>query len=111
MNNGSNWLIVGSQRGYEVIGFRTVTDNGDGTYTLSNLKRGLLGTTWMEDNHIEGEYVYLFKNYARVILPKGDKGVSKLYSIVSNGEEPGGRGSLFTHASQAEGKKPIHRPI
>ena len=106
VDNGSNWLIVGSQRGYEVIGFRTVTDNGDGTYTLSNLKRGLLGTTWMEDNHIEGEYVYLFKNYARVILPKEDKGVSKLYSIVSNGEEPGGRGSLFTYASQAEGKKP-----
>jgi hypothetical protein len=37
---GSNRAVVGT----EVLGWQTATDNGDGTYTLSGLLRGLRGT-------------------------------------------------------------------
>lgn len=42
--NGANYLAVVTSAGVEVIGFRDVVDNDDGTFTLSHLIRGRLGT-------------------------------------------------------------------
>lgn len=49
--NGGNTAIVGD----EVIQFRDVTDNEDGTYTLSTLLRGRRGTEWAVGTHLSGE--------------------------------------------------------
>lgn len=49
--NGSNLAMLGT----EVISFRTVVDNGDGLFTLSNLMRGRYGTDDQTGNHVVGE--------------------------------------------------------
>lgn len=41
---GVNWCIVQDGTEFEVIGFRDVTDNGDGSYDLDHLLRGLRGS-------------------------------------------------------------------
>ena len=41
--------------GDELIGYRTVVDNADGTYTLSGLIRGRRGTEWATSSHALGE--------------------------------------------------------
>lgn len=41
---GWNWLCISDGTDFEIFGFRDVTDNGDGTYTVSHLLRGLRGT-------------------------------------------------------------------
>jgi hypothetical protein len=41
---GWNWAHISDGTNEEVIGFRDVLDNGDGTWTLSHLLRGLRGT-------------------------------------------------------------------
>lgn len=51
MLSGSNLALIGD----EIISFQTVTDNGDGTYTLSNLLRGRYGSDWATNTHTAGE--------------------------------------------------------
>lgn len=42
---GVNWCHIDDGAGnWEILGFRDVTDNGDGSYTLAHLLRGLRGT-------------------------------------------------------------------
>ena len=41
---GWNWAHISDGTNWEVFGFRDVTDNGDGTYELGYLLRGLRGT-------------------------------------------------------------------
>lgn len=56
MMNGSNRAWLTSQNGeVEIIGFRDVTDNGDGSYTLSGILRGDRGTDTMMANHNAGD--------------------------------------------------------
>jgi hypothetical protein len=58
-----NLVAYGSQaNGYEIIQFATATLESDGTYTLSNFKRGRRGTEWAVDTHVAGdEFVLLNK--------------------------------------------------
>ena len=42
--NGVNSAVIGNVGGWEIIHYRDVTDNGDGTYTLSHILRGRRGT-------------------------------------------------------------------
>lgn len=44
VQNGINWIAIRQGTNVEVLGFRDVADNGNGTYTLSYLLRGLRGT-------------------------------------------------------------------
>jgi hypothetical protein len=53
--NGSNWAVIGS----EVIAFQDITLEGDGTYTLSNLLRGLRGTEGEISSHAADEMFML----------------------------------------------------
>lgn len=62
--NGSNAALLFPS--LEVIQYRDVVDNGDGTYTLSTLLRGRRGTEWAVGNHAAGEAVF-FLNIGGVI--------------------------------------------
>jgi Putative phage tail protein len=47
LNAGANALLIGTPEGtVEVVQFETAVHNSDGTYTLSNLRRGLRGTEY-----------------------------------------------------------------
>lgn len=53
-----NLLAVGSaSTAWELVQYTSVTDNGDGTVTLSNFLRGRFGTEHAQDTHGEGEIV------------------------------------------------------
>lgn len=61
---GSNAIAVRSladsdNAGWEIIQYRTATLNGDGSYTLSGLLRGRVGTEWAMAGHAEGDEVVL----------------------------------------------------
>lgn len=57
--NGANTAAYGRNGRWEVIQFRDVTDNGDGTYTLSGIMRGRRGTDYAVDNHKSGDLLIL----------------------------------------------------
>lgn len=50
---GSNLLLMAG----EIMSFETVTDNGNGTWTLGNVRRGLLDTRAVD--HTAGEILYM----------------------------------------------------
>lgn len=56
---GANLAAYGRNGRWELIQFKTVTDNGDGTWTLSNLLRGRRGTDKQVDLHQPGDYFVL----------------------------------------------------
>jgi len=56
---GANLAFWGDNGRWELIAFQTATDNGDGTFTLGGLLRGLRGTDFNMDTHIKGDYVVL----------------------------------------------------
>lgn len=49
---GSNMLLIGS----EIVSYETVVDNGNGTWTLGNVRRGLLDS--QAQDHAVGEVIY-----------------------------------------------------
>lgn len=55
--NGANACLIG----LEIIQFQTITDNGDGTFTLSVLTRGRRGTDWATGPHSIGETIILLE--------------------------------------------------
>ena len=60
---GANLCAYGTpNRGWELISFREVTDNGNGTYTLSGLLRGRHGTQFRMDRHRTGERLVLLSS-------------------------------------------------
>lgn len=57
--NAGNYILLGD----EVLQYQTALDNGDGTYTLSNLLRGRRGTEWAINTHNIGDkFVFLSNN-------------------------------------------------
>jgi hypothetical protein len=63
---GGNGVAVRStadsdNSGWEILQFRTATLNGDGSYTLSGLLRGRLGTDWAMAGHAAGDDVVLLE--------------------------------------------------
>lgn len=59
--NGQNWAIILNETTnvVEVVTFTTVTQNLDGTYTLSDIRRGLRGTEVYTSGHVAGEIFVL----------------------------------------------------
>lgn len=65
---GTNAILIDD----EVVQFQTATLEGDGTYTLSNLLRGRLGTEWATTAHASGGTAVLLQNdgsISRVDMP------------------------------------------
>ena len=52
--NGMNTAVIVSGEHIEILSFQNVTNNGDGTYTLSMLLRGRRGTDKNTGKHFEG---------------------------------------------------------
>ena len=101
--DGSNPALLGD----EIIQFKTVVDNGDGTWTLSGLLRGRKGTESKTANHVAGErFVFLDKATTRRIAGnESDIGSLRFYKAVTIGATLEDSGAIgFTNASV--GQKP-----
>lgn len=82
VENQENIFVIGR----EIVGAANVVQNADGTYTLSLLQRGLLGTDIYIGDHSIGERVVLLSaGVNNDILTAGAIGNSYLYAGISSG--------------------------
>jgi hypothetical protein len=66
MINGTNrGVLIKDNKEVEVIGWRDVVDNGNGSYTISGLLRGQRGTDTMAYNYLGGE-TFILLDFAAV---------------------------------------------
>ena len=94
MLNGANAALVLQANGEpEVIQFRDVVINPDGSYTLTGLLRGRRGTDVFVDGHQAGELFVLLDavDIETLVVPLGDLGLSRSWRAV-------GFGTLFEDA-------------
>jgi Putative phage tail protein len=86
--NGANAFILGP----EVMQFQNATLNADGTYTLSNLLRGIRGTEWACSEHQPGETLVVLTpaSFERESLPTSFVGVPLYLKGVTIGNLPAG---------------------
>jgi hypothetical protein len=83
MLNGANAALIGS----EIIQFQTATENSDGSYTLSTLLRGRLGTEWACGTHTVGEtFVILDTTFHTTTIPLSQIGAPQYDKIVPIGQ-------------------------
>ena len=83
--NGANALIVGS----EIIQFQNVTNNVDGTVTVSRLLRGRRGTEQFCGTHVANETVVApLSGIIHVTEPLAIKGLLRYYRAVTSGQDP-----------------------
>jgi Putative phage tail protein/Concanavalin A-like lectin/glucanases superfamily len=82
---GGNHFAVGAHGRWEIIGAKTVVENADGTWTLSDLMRGRFGSEHNRASHVAGDFVALldparleFINMSTTAL-----NVSRLYAGVT----------------------------
>jgi len=72
-----NQLLIGSpSTGWEYVNFCTATLQGDGSYDLSDFKRGRRGTEWMCPLHTAGEVFVLASSLATETMGTGDVGAA-----------------------------------
>jgi hypothetical protein len=81
--NGANACLIGD----EVLTFKVATLNGDGTYTLSGLRRGRRGTERYVGTHAAGDrFVLLSASTAvRITLGSAEIAAERLYKAVTIG--------------------------
>lgn len=96
-------VLAGANRGYlggEIIGWTTAVLNGDGTYTLSGLLRGLMDTDDEVTGHVVGDaFVHLnAPGVERVNRPQSTYGLTVTYELVPTG------GALSDFDSQDVGR-------
>lgn len=89
-------LIIKENGEHEVIQFRTVTMNANGSYTLSDLVRGRRGTDTMAYGHLIGETFILLDRLERTTVPLSQIG-STFYMRASGG-------SVVTRAIEFRGR-------
>jgi Putative phage tail protein len=87
--NGENLAAYGANGRWELIQFQTVTDNGNGSYTLSNLLRGQRGTDYAVDIHKPGDSLVLILagGTELITFPHADVQLSFRYKGVGFGED------------------------
>jgi hypothetical protein len=98
---GANPALLGN----EIIQFRDVVDNGDGTWTLSGFLRGRKGTEQHTSTHVVGErFVFLDKATTRRIAD-ADFNLLRFYKAVTIGASLDDAGAIgFTNTGA--GRKP-----
>jgi hypothetical protein len=86
---GANAAAYGANGRWEIIQFQTVTDNGNGSFILSNLLRGQRGTDYAVDNHRNGDFfVLLDSSWVELItFPHADMELSFRYKGVGFGQD------------------------
>lgn len=88
--NGANLCLIGN----ELIAFKnaelTGTDaNGNKIYKLTKLLRGLRGTDWAVDGHVDQElFVLIDDSLLRLDFPLNERGRERTYRFVTNGSDP-----------------------
>ena len=75
--------------GQELIQFASASLNGDGTYTLSDFKRGRRGTEWAVGLHAEGEKMVVASRLLPTELALDDIGDAKAYKVQTYGRGAG----------------------
>jgi hypothetical protein len=85
---GANWAAVGPEGGpFEIIAFKNVVQNADGTFTLSRLLRGLRGTEHLAAGHVADERFVLLENSkaVRIEFETAQIGSTYTYAIATFG--------------------------
>lgn len=88
---GQNLAYVGAQGRWEVVGYKTVTDNGDGSFTLSGFaRRGYRGTEVFAARHEVGDqFVMVDPAWLKAVdHPVADLGTSKYYKAIGISQDP-----------------------
>lgn len=82
---GGNHFAVGANGRWEIIGAKTVVDNGDGTWALSDLLRGRYGTESNTGGHIASDSIILLDSarLSFIGVATSSIGLSKLYCGVT----------------------------
>lgn len=88
MLNGANTCAYGINGRWEVLHFMTATLNGDGSYTLSGLWRGDVGSEWATGLHQEADLFVLLNDpdTAFIGLPESLIGSPRDYRGISFGD-------------------------
>lgn len=89
MLNGANVAAYGDMGRWEVIQYQTVTDNGNGSFTLSKINRGVRGTDYAVESHRPGDkLVLLNSDWVEIIsFPHADVELSFRYKGVGFGQD------------------------
>lgn len=105
--NGANTAALEGADGWEVIQFVNVTDNGNGTWTLSRLLRGRRGSDYASAGHaINDRFVVLRQSTTRRLsLELGDINLPRYWQAVSFGLSIAPTGTAFT--CTANGLRPL----
>jgi hypothetical protein len=88
---GANLAFIGRAGRWEGVGYKTVTDNGDNTYTLSGFTvRGYHGSEVYAYSHEVGDiFVMIDAAWLHVMaLPLTDLGETKYFEAVGAGQSP-----------------------
>lgn len=107
---GTNTIAIGAPGRWELVSFVTATLNADGTYTLSRLLRGRLGTEWAVGTHQIGDAVVVIEagTMIRIVPSTVDIGVERYYKVISFG---GDESDAVAYTHQAVGLEcyaPVH---
>jgi hypothetical protein len=90
---GENLAFIGKAGRWEGIGYKTVTDNGDGTFTLSGLAvRGYRGSEVNCALHEVGDiFVLIDPSWVGIMpLPLADLNTTEYFEAVGTGQSPAG---------------------
>ncbi|RUM97920.1 hypothetical protein EET67_09910 [Pseudaminobacter arsenicus] len=105
---GANLAWIGRDGRWEGIGFRIVTDNGDGTYTLSGLTvRGYRGSEVHAGSHVAGDYFILHSPdwVHRLNHPVSDLDQTRYYKAIGLNADPAG-GVVLPHVVSGAAETP-----
>jgi hypothetical protein len=101
-----NAFALGVHGRWEICQFREAEDNGDGTYTLSGLRRGLRGTEHAAGSHAIGDFFVLLDGTGllKPALDVAQLGVERTYKAISVGNT---EGNAQTFTSEGESLTPL----
>jgi hypothetical protein len=105
--SGTNWAALGVHGAWEIIGFKTAALQGDGSYTLSGLLRGINGTEWAMGGHAISDIFVMLNTDNLIRFAHGNNviGIEQSYKVITKTADPNiATGENFT--SQAVGLKP-----
>lgn len=80
-----NMVAIGADGRWEYVQFATATLEGDGTYTLSKLKRGRRGTEWAVGLHEIGDQFVMLNDVSNVEMGTDDIGDAISFKVQSVG--------------------------
>jgi hypothetical protein len=88
---GANGAYIGAQGRWEWVGYKTVVDHGDGSYTLSGFsRRGYRGTeVFAYDHEVGDQFVMIDPAWLKSVShPIADFSTSKYYKAIGISQDP-----------------------